>query len=204
MNLIPPMESDGALQPEGKFRSNVRDYVGCYGVCRCESLWFLKNHYRIFFTTNQLQRIPRRWVKEYKWPQLQSFCATDISPWTESFHFWIFRFRNISLALALACWISSLHTPTRGTKIPNTYLYFLAEGGIGAILQLALVVNIIDHSRGDDFGLQAFLFGNVIKTEPPASAENKWIEMRAVASDFFLNESSSLSFKRNFYSSSLL
>lgn len=38
MNLIPPMESDGALQPEGKFRSNVRDYVGCYGVCRCESL----------------------------------------------------------------------------------------------------------------------------------------------------------------------
>ena len=66
-------------------------------------------------------------------------------------------------------------------QILNTYFYFLAEGSIWAILQLALMVNIIDHSRGNDVGLQAFLLGDVIQTEPPASAENKWIEMRAVA-----------------------
>lgn len=66
------------------------------------------------------------------------------------------------------------------------------------------MVNIIDHSRGNDVGLQAFLFGVVIKTEPPASAENELIEMRAVAYDLLLNERFSLSFKRNFHSSSVL
>lgn len=33
------------------------------------------------------------------------------------------------------------------------------------------MVNIIDHSRGNDLGLQAFLFGHVIKTGPPASVQ---------------------------------
>lgn len=73
---------------------------------------------------------------------------------------------------------------TRGTTIPNTYFYFLAEGSVGAILQLALVVYIIDHPRSNDLGLQAFLLGHVIKTEPPASAEKKLIEIRAYAYDF--------------------
>ena len=63
--------------------------------------------------------------------------------------------------------------PPEAPRSPHTYFYFLAEGSIGAILQLALVVNIIDHSRGNDVGLQAFLLGDVIQTEPPASAKNK-------------------------------
>lgn len=67
--------------------------------------------------------------------------------------------------------ILALNILARGTQMPKTYLYFLAEGSIGAVLQLALVVNIIDHSRGNDLRLQTFLFGDVIKTEPPASAE---------------------------------
>lgn len=92
----------------------------------------------------------------------------------EGFHFcvWLFGSPDSSLALPSACWGSQAQRiPTRGTDIPNTYFYFLAEGGIGAILQLTLMVNIVDHSRGNDFGLQAFLLGGVIKTEPPAPAE---------------------------------
>lgn len=73
---------------------------------------------------------------------------------------------------------SSPAHPTRATRTPDTYFYFLAEGSIGAILQLALVVNVIDHSRGNDLGLQAFLLGLIIKTEPPASAEKKLMGMR--------------------------
>lgn len=87
---------------------------------------------------------------------------------------WAFAWPSFQHAQALS-------VPPRGTERPNTYFHFLAEGSIGAILQLALVVHIIDHSRGNDLGLQAFLLGNVIKTEPPASAEKKFIEMRAGA-----------------------
>lgn len=90
-----------------------------------------------------------------------------------------------SLPFPSVCWRSqALYIHTRGTKIIITYFYFLAEGSIWAILQLALMVNIIDHSRGNDLGLQAFLFGHVIKAGPPASARSKLIEIRAVAYDF--------------------
>lgn len=33
------------------------------------------------------------------------------------------------------------------------------------------MMNIIDHSRSNDLGLQAFLLGHVIETEPPASIQ---------------------------------
>lgn len=110
----------------------------------------------------------------------------------ESLHFrvWTLGFQNISLALLSACWRPpALHMPTRATRTPATYFYFLAEGSIGAILQLALVVNVIDHSRGNDLGLQAFLLGHIIKTEPPASAEMKLIEMRRDTYDFLCLQS---------------
>ena len=89
-------------------------------------------------------------------------------------------------------------------QIPKTYFYFLAEGSIWAILQLALVVNIIDHSRGNDVGLQAFLLGDVIQTEPPASAEKQVNRNESSGLHFLLNETFSFSFKRNFYFSSIL
>lgn len=81
---------------------------------------------------------------------------------------------------------SPAHTHQR-RQDTKTYFYFLAEGGIGAILQLALVVNIIDHSRGNDLGLQAFLLGDVIKTEPPSSAENKLMDVKADVYNFLLS-----------------
>lgn len=105
----------------------------------------------------------------------------DTVPQMESLHFCvcILGFLNTSLALLSACWTSpALHMPPTATKTPDTYFYFLAEGSIGAILQLALVVNVIDHSRGNDLGLETFLLGHIIQTEPPASTEKKLIGVR--------------------------
>lgn len=67
-----------------------------------------------------------------------------------------------------------------GSKKSSTHFHFLAECSIWAILELALVMNIVNYSRSNDVGLQAFLAGDIIKTEPPASAANKSIKTRSI------------------------
>jgi hypothetical protein len=82
-----------------------------------------------------------------------------------------------------------------GSKKSSTHFHFLAECSIWAILELALVMNIVNYSRSNDVGLQAFLAGDIIKTEPPASAANKSIKTRSVACDSL--QSSSRHFHHN-------
>lgn len=80
-----------------------------------------------------------------------------------------------------------------------TYFYFLAEGSIGSVLQLTLMVDIVDHPGSNDIGCQALLLRDIIKTESPASAE-MLIKIRTISFVFQSTEMSiplvySLSFK---------
>lgn len=115
----------------------------------------------------------------------------------ESFHFWAqaCHFQGFSGASFTMLWISNPAPSHQSTREPSAYFHFLAECCIWAILELALVVDIIDHSRSDDVGLQTFLLGNIIKTEPPAPAANKSTNTRASARNSF--QSSNRHFHHN-------
>lgn len=207
MNLIPPWHLGFLHNQMGN--SGKGATLGCYGVCRCESQWFLKITIKFSPPTctglQSPENIKESGSRNVNGLQLHTFCLTNTLPWTEGFHFcvWLFRLPGSCLALPSARQRPQVQcTATRCTKIPNTHFYFLAEGGIGAILQLALMVNIVDHSRGNDLGLQAFLLGDIIETEPPAPAEmktsqRKWEQLLRISFVF------SLSFNRNFHPCSL-
>lgn len=114
-----------------------------------------------------------------------------------SFHFWAqaWRFQAFSGASFTMLWISNPAPSHQSTRKPSAYFHFLAECSVWAILELALVVDIIDHSRSNDIGLQAFLLGNIIKTESPAPAANKSTNNRATARNSF--QSSNRHFHHN-------
>lgn len=105
----------------------------------------------------------------------------------ESFHFWAQAclFHGFPGASFTTLQISNPAPSHQSTRKPSAYFHFLAECRIRAILELALVVDVIDHSRSDDIGLQTFLLGNIIKTEPPAPAANKSTNTTASARNSF-------------------
>lgn len=104
-----------------------------------------------------------------------------------SFHFWAQAccFQAFSGASFTMLQISNPAPSHQSTRKPSAYFHFLAECSVWAILELALVVDIINHARSDDVRLQAFLLGNIIKTESPAPAANKSINNRETAGNSF-------------------
>jgi len=54
-----------------------------------------------------------------------------------------------------------------------TYVHVIAEGGVGAVLQPALVAHVVEDTRGDQGVVQHLPGGGVIQAQPPAPAETE-------------------------------
>lgn len=68
---------------------------------------------------------------------------------------------------------SELHQPLLHRGASTAYVHVIAEGGVGTVLQPALVAHVVEDTRGYQGVVQHLAGWGVIQAQPPAPAERQ-------------------------------